>query len=114
MGADSDQAHRDVATWILDGGIHEVFLLGKNMLLAREELERAGFPKDRLHWFSDPESLGEQLAASVREGDMILLKGSQGMRLEKAVEMVLLDPSGMRARLCRQSDEWKRIPFLLS
>ena len=114
LGADSDQAHRDVATWILDGGIQEVFLLGKNMLLAKEELERAGFPKDRLHWFSDPESLGEQLAASVREGDMILLKGSQGMRLEKAVEMVLLDPSGMRVRLCRQSDEWKRIPFLLS
>ena len=114
LGADSDRAHRDVATWILDGGIQDVFLLGKNMLLAKEELERAGFPKDRLHWFSDPESLGEQLAASVREGDMILLKGSQGMRLEKAVEMVLLDPSGMRVRLCRQSDEWKRIPFLLS
>ena len=114
LGADSDRAHRDVAKWILDGGIQEVFLLGKNMLLAKEELERIGFPGNHVHWFPDPDSLGKQLAVSVCEGDTVLLKGSQGMRLEKAVERVLLDPSGMAARLCRQSDEWKRIPFSAS
>ena len=114
LGADSDQAHRDVAEWIREHDIREVFLLGAGMLLAKEALERMDFPSDHLHWFSDPESLGEQLAASLREGDLVLLKGSQGMRLEKAVEMVLLEPSSARGLLCRQSDEWKNMPFLPS
>lgn len=112
LGADSDQAHRDVAGWIREHDIHEVFLLGTGMLLAKEELERANFPSEHLHWFSDPESLGDQLVAFLREGDLVLLKGSQGMRLEKAVEMALLEPSSARAFLCRQSDEWKNTPFL--
>ncbi|QQR77036.1 MAG: UDP-N-acetylmuramoyl-tripeptide--D-alanyl-D-alanine ligase [Candidatus Moraniibacteriota bacterium] len=112
LGADSDRAHRGVAEWICKHGIHEVFLLGTGMLLAKEELERMEFPSNHLHWFSDPESLGDQLVASLREGDVVLLKGSQGMRLEKTVEMVLLEPSSARTLLCRQSNEWRNTPFL--
>ena len=114
LGTDSDRAHREVATWICDHDIREVFLLGERMFLAKEELEHMNFPLDRLHWFSDPESLGKQLAASLCEGDLVLLKGSQGMRLEKAVEMVLREPSAGRDLLCRQSDEWRNTPFLPS
>lgn len=112
LGDDSERAHRDVARWIFDHDIREVFLIGKQMLFAKEELDRMRYPSDHVHWFSDPKSLGDQLAASLREGDVILLKGSQGMRLEKAVEMVLLEPSSARMLLCRQSDEWKNTPFL--
>lgn len=113
LGTECEAAHKTVALWIKEYDIREVFLLGKNMLLAKEELNRLGFPKDHIHWFSDPESLGNQLSASLREGDIVLLKGSQGMRLEKAVEMVMAEPSRARELLCRQSDEWRRKPFLL-
>ena len=113
LGTDCESAHRTAALWIKEYALREVFLLGKSMLFAKEELERTGFPVDRIHWFSDPESLGTQLAASLREGDIVLVKGSQGMRLEKAVEMVMAEPSRARELLCRQSDEWRRKPFLL-
>lgn len=112
LGTDSDMAHDTVAAWIVDYDIHEVFLLGPRMLRASRELLRKGFPSDRIHIFSDPETLGEQLAASLREGDIVLLKGSQAMRLEKAVEMVMADPSSSEELLCRQSAEWKRKPFV--
>ncbi len=112
LGPESESSHRKVASWIAECGVSEVFLLGKHTLFSKEELERIGFPKDRLHWFSDPESLGAQLSAFLREGDIVLLKGSQGMRLEKAVEMLLLSPSSNQSLLCRQSDEWKRKPFV--
>lgn len=112
LGTECESSHRRVADWIRASDIGEVFLVGKSMLFAKEELLRRGFPSDRVYWFSDPESLGVQLAATLREGDIVLLKGSQGMRLEKAVEMVLASPSQTRELLCRQSDEWKRKPFV--
>jgi len=112
LGDECESAHRTVAVWIKEHNIYEVFLVGKRMLFAKEELERLGFPRDRMHWFSDPESLGVQLSAHLREGDIVLLKGSQGMRLEKAVEMVMAEPSRARELLCRQSDEWRHKPFL--
>ncbi len=114
LGTDSAQAHRDVAKWICEHDIHEVFLLGAGMLLAKEELERVNFPMDHLYWFSDPKSLGDQLVTSLREGDLVLLKGSQGMRLEKVVEMLLMQPSSARTLLCRQSEEWRNTPFVPS
>jgi UDP-N-acetylmuramoyl-tripeptide--D-alanyl-D-alanine ligase len=112
LGAESEFSHRAVAEWLKGCDVQEVFLLGKAMLLAKETLERSGFPSEQVHWFLDPESLGTQLAASLREGDIALLKGSQGMRLEKAVEIVMAEPSRARELLCRQSDEWKRKPFV--
>lgn len=112
LGTESEKAHREIASWIREGDVCEVFLLGKALLFAKEELERQGFSKERIHWFSDPESLGAQLSATLREGDIVLLKGSQGMRLEKAVEMVLAEPSRAYEFLCRQSNEWKQKPFV--
>lgn len=114
LGDDSDMAHETIASWIRLYGVHEVFFLGKRMARAMKALQASGFSAEHIHTFSDPESLGEQLAASLREGDIVLIKGSQGMRLEKAVEMVMAEPSRARELLCRQSEEWKRIPFVVS
>ncbi len=111
LGSDSEKSHRDAARWILEARVDEVFLLGNEMRFAEEELDRVGFLPERTHWFSDPESLGFRLVESVRSGDVVLFKGSQGMRLEKAVELSLADPSSARELLCRQSEEWKNTPF---
>lgn len=113
LGSECESAHREVASHVLDAGVHEVFLVGTWMLLAKEELIRTGFSTERIHWFSDPDSLGNELSAFLREGDVVLLKGSQGMRLEKSVEAILAEPSSATTLLCRQSDEWKEKPFIV-
>ena len=112
LGSESDAAHDEVARWIRECRVDEVFFLGTRMARAARSLKASEFPSDRIHSFSDPESLGEFLAVSLREGDIVLIKGSQGMRLEKAVETVMAEPSRARELLCRQSDEWRAKPFV--
>lgn len=46
------------------------------------------------------------LVGSIREGDVILVKGSQSIRTERIVEALLADPADA-ARLSRQEKKWK-------
>lgn len=49
----------------------------------------------------------EPLRTLIREGDALLIKGSQSMRMERLVEALLADPLDS-AKLVRQEHEWKR------
>lgn len=42
----------------------------------------------------------------IKEGDLILVKGSQGMRMEKIVEEIMAEPEKKRELLVRQSKRW--------
>ena len=58
--------------------------------LASELVEgaKAGGVKET-RFFASPESAGEHLADIVKTGDLILVKGSRGVRTEKAIEVLV-------------------------
>lgn len=113
LGSESRSAHDEVATLIRECSVEEVFLIGEHVRHTEETLVRLGFPRANIHWFDHPESLGRALLPSLREGDVVLFKGSQGMRLEKAVEIVMENPLQAETLLPRQSAAWKKTPFSL-
>lgn len=57
--------------------------------------------------FKDSESAGEFLKDVVGPGDIVLVKGSQSMRMEKIVEKLLRDIDDKKF-LVRQESEWKK------
>ncbi|MDP1707127.1 MAG: cyanophycin synthetase [bacterium] len=57
--------------------------------------------------FDNSRSASGELASLVREGDVILVKGSQSIRTERIVEALLANPSDS-SLLVRQEREWKR------
>lgn len=58
------------------------------------------------HHFGNSRAAGEFLKTFIKSGDVVLIKGSQGMRMERAAEAIL-DPSlDKLSNLVRQDPEW--------
>jgi len=57
--------------------------------MAKEILEgarSAGIPENRLKFVTDAIQAGEFLASTVKPGDIVLVKGSRGVKLEQALD----------------------------
>ncbi len=67
-----------------------------------------GMQDDDIFQFEDAARAGEAVAAMLQSGDVVLVKGSQSIRLERVVELLLVDPSRAPELLVRQDAEWKR------
>jgi len=112
LGEDSENGHKEVLTHALESGINIFFVAGDRMKKAAFELEKTGKLFGKVFYFDDPEALGLELERGLREGDLILVKGSQGMRMEKAVFEIMANQNEAEDLLCRQSKDWKKKPFV--
>lgn len=63
-------------------------------------------------WFPGPIQAREAILRELKKGDMILVKGSQSMRMEKVTEALLKNKSQASKVLVRQSKYWKSKPYV--
>ncbi|MBU6321129.1 MAG: hypothetical protein KGI78_02940 [Patescibacteria group bacterium] len=68
----------------------------------------AGMPESNVRSFDDAHAAAAALPALIGAGDVVLLKGSQGIRLERVARALLADPAD-RGKLARQERAWQRI-----
>lgn len=68
----------------------------------------SGMADNNILQFEDAERAGKELEAMINSGDLILIKGSQSMRMEKIVEEIMKEPERANDLLVRQDREWKR------
>ena len=66
----------------------------------------AGFPEEHMEQFETPEEAGRWLDANVKKGDIVLVKGSQSARMEKAVKDIMAEPLRAEELLVRQTGKW--------
>lgn len=57
--------------------------------------------------FDDSRLAGKYVESILGEGDVVLVKGSQGIRMERAVEEIMAEPWRAGELLVRQEEEWK-------
>lgn len=65
----------------------------------------------RVESFDSPIEAGKTLDPLIQEGDLILVKGSASMRMEKVVEEVMAKPEKAMELLVRQDDFWKAMDY---
>ena len=68
----------------------------------------SGMPDQNILQFDDAGKAGKELEGLIKEGDCILVKGSQSMRMEKVVEELIAEPERAGELLVRQDAEWKK------
>ena len=85
LGEGSERLHAQAGRWIVKRHADALVTVGP---LARRALEAAletGLLPDAGRSFETPEQAGEFLAGYVRPGDLLLLKGSRGVQMERAL-----------------------------
>ncbi|MFI5113663.1 MAG: UDP-N-acetylmuramoyl-tripeptide--D-alanyl-D-alanine ligase [Terriglobales bacterium] len=83
LGTTSEQLHRDCGRYI--AGKKLDFLLGVRGL-AKPMVEAASEAGMKAEFVPTPEEAGDWLARETRDGDVVLLKASRAVKLEKALE----------------------------
>ncbi len=111
LGSWTEEAHRMIGRRVAQAA--DLFLaVGERMKFALDEVSRAGMkerrqpPESRVFWLATAREAGQKLEALLKAGDVVLVKGSQGLRMERVVEEVLAEPEKAGLLLVRQDKWW--------
>ncbi|MBI2039134.1 MAG: UDP-N-acetylmuramoyl-tripeptide--D-alanyl-D-alanine ligase [Candidatus Niyogibacteria bacterium] len=106
LGKFTIEAHRAMADHAKECA-DIVFTVGPRAKFIADELSAHGFDAEKLQRFSSAEEAGHALEKIIQPGDLILVKGSQSMRMERIVEEIMADPAEKEKLLVRQEPEWQ-------
>ncbi len=84
-----------------------LFFVGPRSKFAAEEARTRGFNPKNIFEFSTSDEAKLEVQKKIKEGDLILIKGSQGMRMEKITEEIMAHPEKKEELLVRQEKEWQ-------
>lgn len=113
IGKYTEAAHRAMGD-IAAGFVDILFTVGAGAKFIADEAVTRGseagsrtLTREQIFSFDDSVSAGSVLDPMIHEGDLILVKGSQGMRMEKTVFEIMREPERAGQLLVRQEDYWK-------
>lgn len=94
LGPASLQMHREVGAYVAQCGITLLIACGDLGKELAQGARKAGMPSDRIHDLADPIDAAGKLRSLAGAGDVVLLKASRGMQMERVIEVF----TGARSR----------------
>jgi len=108
LGKYTAQEHRKIGELVARSGIDILIGVGPRSQFAIEAAKAAGMTGERrIFWFADSEEAGSRAMDILPTGCLTLVKGSQGVRMEKVVEKIMDNPEDKEKLLVRQEKEWQ-------
>lgn len=112
LGERERDAHIEIGRFV-STAVDLAILIGPRMEFAYNAIRNTrGGRMNAFHFMKRDDAIAF-LVPKLKEGDIILVKGSQGMRLEAVSKALLADKAEAPALLVRQSKEWRAKPDLL-
>lgn len=106
LGIHSVLEHRKVGERVAE--VADIFVaVGLRMEVSWESSRASGMDPEKTKHFNTASEARDFLKSIVEEGDIILVKGSQSMRMERVVEALLAEPEKKHELLVRQEKEWE-------
>lgn len=107
LGAETENAHREIGFKIAELGFDFLITVGEAAKFTAAAAKEAGLDDDKIASFATSPEAGRFLQEKMAQGDVVLAKGSQGVRVEKLVKEVMAEPLQAPMLLCRQGKEWE-------
>lgn len=105
LGKFSQDEHHRLGE-IASGIFGMVGLVGIRAGEMKTALLEKGFDEQNIFVFDNSVEAGESMKKKINAGDLVYVKGSQGMRLERVVERIMAEPKQKEKLLVRQEKEW--------
>jgi UDP-N-acetylmuramoyl-tripeptide--D-alanyl-D-alanine ligase len=107
LGRFAADEHKNIGKLV--ASVADIFVaVGIRMRYAADSALSNGMPDSNVLQFDTSEEAGAYIQNIIKEGDIVLVKGSQSMRMEKVVEEIMLEPDKKAELLVRQDKEWQR------
>lgn len=97
LGYDSLKFHKETGDLAVGLGIDTLITFGK---------EAKAISQTARH-FENHQQASDYLKSIIKTGDTVLIKGSQGVRMEKIVKEIVVHPDQAKDLLVRQTNEWQ-------
>ncbi len=107
LGRYSEQSHQDIGKYLAKAGVDVLITVGERARDINRGAKEAGFKAENMFHFADSLAAGKFLESRIKKGDLILVKGSQGIRMEKVVLEIMAEPWRAKDLLVRQEKEWQ-------
>ena len=107
LGGDSQNMHEEIGKHVFKTGVDYLATVGERSKDSARAARQAGMSEDKIFRFEKPEDAGKFLEDEIIPGDVLLVKGSQGARMEKIVKELMANPLDAPMLLVRQGKGWE-------
>ncbi len=105
LGKYSNYAHEEIGKQVSQ--ITDVLVtVGPSAKFIAEAARQNNFPQKDIYEFNDSEEAKEKIRKLIEDQTLILVKGSQAMRMEKIVLEIMVSPEDAPKLLVRQYGQW--------
>ncbi len=105
LGRHTDEAHRKLGE-LAKKNADVLIVVGPRAKFIKEGAETARMAKKNIFEFNNSKEAAEFMPGFVLPGDLVLIKGSQGVRMERVTAALLRDKENAYRLLVRQEPEW--------
>jgi len=105
LGKHTKNAHEEIGKIVPEkAGV--LLVVGQRSLSIKTGALEAGMNSENIFDFGNSYQAGEFLKNFIKKDDLVFIKGSQGMRMERTVEQVMQEKENRVKLLVRQDPEW--------
>lgn len=105
LGRHTIEAHKNVGK-IAKQNADVLFVVGPRAQSIKDGAMEAGMKEETIFEFTNSLETGEFIKTFINKGDLVLVKGSQGMRMERVVGEIMLNQENINNLLVRHDTEW--------
>lgn len=105
LGKYSSEQHRLIGREVV--GVADILITvgGRSKVTADEAISK-GFPQEKVMTFDRSSDLATKITGYIGQNDVVLIKGSQSIRMERVSKALLKEPQKADRLLVRQEKEW--------
>jgi UDP-N-acetylmuramoyl-tripeptide--D-alanyl-D-alanine ligase len=107
IGDYTEDGHKLVGQKIAELKLDYLIAVGQRAKFIAIGAKEAGLPDSKIFHFDTVKEANDFLLSKMNMGDVILVKGSQFMRMEKIVKVLMAEPERANELLVRQGTEWE-------